>query len=505
MMRDKRKVLFIGLDSAEPDDLIKWGREGLLPNLQALMERGAWAKVDAPPGFGNGALWPSLYTGVNVGNHGRYFFQQIKPGTYQIERVSDESSVRHPPVWKVLSDQGVHVCVIDGVRAPLIENLNGIQLADWATHDPGAPVRSWPAGFAKAVIDTYGTDPLGQNVDNYTGSAGSYRLLRDRLLTRITKKTALACDTLRQSEWAFSIISYAEAHDIGHMCWHLHDASHAGYDSNWVKKFGDPVKDIYSALDAAVGELLSCVDQDTYVVLFSGPGMEPAYTGNHLLDAVLLRLEGIAPVQARGVGSGLRAAYKKYVPFLLRRRLEAFVSRKTKGTREILRGRRKYFQIPHNQNSGAIRINVVGREPQGIVNPGEEYDHCCEALRQDLMALTDTGTGRGVVKEVIKIRQRYHGRYLDWLPDLLVVWNRHAPIQTVTSTKTGVIQKTYGGSRTGDHSPRCLLTVTGPNVVPGEIAGTLSVEAIAPTLTEMLGVELSGADGTSFLSGISAK
>ena len=87
----------------------------------------------------------------------------------------------------------------------------------------------------------------------------------------------------------------------------------------------------------------------------------------------------------------------------------------------------------------------------------------------------------------------------------IVVWNRHAPIQRVSSTKTGVIQKICGGPRTGDHSPRCLLIATGPNVVPGEIDSAISVEAIAPTLTEMLGIELSDADGVSFLSDISAK
>jgi len=71
--------------------------------------------------------------------------------------------------------------------------------------------------------------------------------------------------------------------------------------------------------------------------------------------------------------------------------------------------------------------------------------------------------------------------------------------------KTGVIQKICGGPRTGDHSPRCVLMVTGPNVVPGEIDSTISVEEIAPTLAEMMGIELSDADGVSFLSDISAK
>jgi len=92
--------------------------------------------------------------------------------------------------------------------------------------------------------------------------------------------------------------------------------SHADYDPSWVKKFGDPVKDIYIALDTAVGELLACVDQHTYVVLFSGPGMEPAYTGNHLLDAVLQRLEGITSAQSPGSLAGSGRHIKNTYPFL---------------------------------------------------------------------------------------------------------------------------------------------------------------------------------------------
>lgn len=71
-------MLFIGLDSAEPQLLLEWSRAGALPTLRALLDSGAWGALKGPPGQGNGALWPSLFTGVNPGRHGRYYHRQYR-------------------------------------------------------------------------------------------------------------------------------------------------------------------------------------------------------------------------------------------------------------------------------------------------------------------------------------------------------------------------------------------------------------------------------------------
>ena len=36
-----------------------------------------------------------------------------------------------------------------------------------------------------------------------------------------------------------------------------------------------------------------------------------------------------------------------------------------------------------NANEGYIRINLKGREPQGIVEPGKEYEDLCEEILSD--------------------------------------------------------------------------------------------------------------------------
>ncbi len=303
-MSEKRNVLMIALDGAEPRLIERWSRQGLLPNVAKLHASGAWARVTAPRGFGAGAMWPSVYTGMNIANHGRYYFEQIRCGTYRVERVSDEASVRSAPVWKLLSDRGLRVCVVDGDRAPLAEDLNGCQIADWTLHDPLAAVRSRPRAFAAEVVEKSGANPIDGCVDLYTGSAAKYLALRDALVSRVAQKTAMACHYRRKPDWDFFMVTYGDPHDIGHMCWHLHDPSHPHFEREWAREQGDPVRDVYLALDAALGELLGNVDSGTFVVLFAGPGMEPDCTGNFILGPVLQRLQNGSAAGARGVEPG---------------------------------------------------------------------------------------------------------------------------------------------------------------------------------------------------------
>ena len=155
------KILFIGLDSADPDLILQWCDAGVLPTLQALRNRSAWSSTTNPPGIYSGAVWPSFYTGVSPARHGRYFRRQIQPGTYRIRDVRAWDN-KHEPFWSVVSRADRRVAIIDVPHAPLCENLNGIQLVDWATHDREYPgTRSWPPSLASEVIARFGKDPVG--------------------------------------------------------------------------------------------------------------------------------------------------------------------------------------------------------------------------------------------------------------------------------------------------------------------------------------------------------
>jgi len=119
------KILFIGLDAADPALLAQGCDAGWLPVLQNLRRNGAWAQVTVPRGFGDGAIWPSLFTGVNPGRHGRYFYRQLKLGTYESEDFVQDTGFGHKPLWEYLSQADRRVAVIDIVKGPHSKDING--------------------------------------------------------------------------------------------------------------------------------------------------------------------------------------------------------------------------------------------------------------------------------------------------------------------------------------------------------------------------------------------
>ncbi|MFM7408778.1 MAG: hypothetical protein ACKO3K_19515 [Cuspidothrix sp.] len=121
--------------------------------------------MKTPKGFSNGAMWPSLFTGVNSSKHGRYNYLSIKPGTYNFNHLFEEDTdYQISPFWVDLSKQGKRVGIVDVPRAPLTPDINGFQIADWLTHDRrNAITRSYPENLAKNIIETFGEDEIQLN------------------------------------------------------------------------------------------------------------------------------------------------------------------------------------------------------------------------------------------------------------------------------------------------------------------------------------------------------
>ena len=495
-MNAKTKVLFVGLDSADPDLVLEWCDSGDLPVLQSLRETGVWGKTTTPLGFGNGVMWPSLFTGVNPAKHGRYFGRQVKPGSYQAAYFREDTDFKRPPIWAELSQAGRRVAVIDMVRAPLTKNLNGIQLADWMTHDSPGPPRSWPLDLISKVTEKFGDDPFGGVSDEAGRDAAAYTEICRQMVERVETKTALCCEFLDQGPWDLFMTVYADSHDVGHQCWHIHDTSHPKHDAALKSEIGDPLKQIYMAIDKDVGRLISEAGPDARVMVFTGPGMGPGYTASFMLDQILRRLDGEGGEKGRTYVDTLKSVYRALLPPAVRNRLHHMAERSEDAMLIADRGRRKCFAVPHNENSGAIRINLVGREAKGQVNPGPECDALCAALTNDLREIVNLDTGEPIVEEVVRVAETFKGEHVNDLPDLLVIWNRHDPISAVGSPKIGEIRSSYAGSRTGDHTPHGLFFASGKGLSPVALPNRVSVMDVGATICAWLDVTLEESDGS---------
>src|SRR5262249_27920734 len=204
---------------------------------------------------------------------------------------------------------------------------------------------------------------------------------------------------------------------------------------------GDPLKAVYQAMDVALGRILGAADDAMHVMIFLSHGMGPSYTGTHLLDEVLLRLEGASsPRRRQHLAERMVAAWTRLPRGLraLLTPLQKALWPKLKGTLvQPNKAKRRFFEIIINDAAGGVRINVRGREPDGLVEPGADYEATCAMLEQELAALVDPATGRKLVARIVRPQVRYPGEHANGLPDLAVVWSREGPITAARSERVG--------------------------------------------------------------------
>jgi predicted AlkP superfamily phosphohydrolase/phosphomutase len=367
--------------------------------------------------------------------------------------------------------------------------------------------RSWPPTTINEIVSQYGQDPFDGNFDSIDLHSDPKSLAdwRDVLVERVRTKTAMSRDIFEREPWDLFMTAYGDPHDVGHMFWHLHDVNHPLHDAKWAARYGDPVKDVYVELDRAIGDWVKLAGNRCHVVVFAGPGMSIGHTANGAMDELLSRIETFLDT-GKGdpdLSYWVQQAYRTLVPHRIRRRVS--IRQVFKGVAAPLRNEqqrpplshRKFFAVPHAENAGAVRFNVRGRESYGIVEPGAQLAALREKVIEELCRTINKHTGKPVVEKIVRTDQEFFGPQAQMLPDLLVIWNRDAPIRRLFSSNTGTIH-VPPISRTGDHTSNVLFMVRTLNGSGrGQISGISRIEDVAPTIAGLLGVELSDSDGTA--------
>lgn len=486
MTTHRPRVLFLGLDAMDPKLIFRWSQSGDLPVFRSLFERAACGPTENPPGLFVGAVWPSFFTGASPTRHGRYCFEQFVNGTYDV-RWFTPSDLKRPPFWIPMSDAGRRIAVVDVPKSPLARAVNGIQLCDWTTHDPdaGSSFRTWPPSLTADVIARFGSDPVG-DCNHIKRGAEGIEAFRRGLRARIAMKAAFCREMLDRESWDLFLAVFAESHCVGHQCWTVHDPTHIAHDRALAARVGDPLNDVYVALDAAVGELLLKAGEDTTVFVFASHGMGSHSDGTFMLDEILQRLD-LQP-----------GAWTSRAITLGRRFQRKVINRLRRGTPAPMRlavAHRRCFAIPNNDVCGAIRVNLIGREPCGRVSPGAELEALFSELRRELLALVNVDTGEPVVRDVYRLADRYPGEPTDGMPDFCVEWNHRSPISRVSSPTIGTVRKQFRSVRSGDHKPAGFFWCMGPGIEAGQRAKPVSVMDFAATILARLDVPLDGIDG----------
>jgi predicted AlkP superfamily phosphohydrolase/phosphomutase len=132
-----------------------------------------------------------------------------------------------------------------------------------------------------------------------------------------------------------------------------------------------------------------------------------------------------------------------------------------------------------------IFLNVRGREEQGIVEPGEEYESLKRELADKLGGLLDPDTGEVAINEAFDTDRMYSGPYKGNAPDLLIGYNHGYRISWEGAS--GVVgTPAFEDNRkawSGDH-------IVDPRIVPGIVLSTHTINTDDPHISDLAATAL---------------
>jgi predicted AlkP superfamily phosphohydrolase/phosphomutase len=493
------KLLVIGIDGAPYPLIERWAASGDLPHMARLVERGSFGVLRSTFPVHSPTAWASFITGLNPGQHGVFDFVRRSPDSYKLSVVRADQ-YRGTSIWRLLSEAGRKVGVMNVPMTYPPEPVNGFLISGLGT--PEAARYTYPPELQKTL------EAEGYRVNK------KFFFVRDRQdewlddITAMTEQRGqTAVRLLREEPWDFFMVVFRNSDEICHFFWHHMDETHPHHDPAAPPRYKTAILDLYRQIDRWVGELVRAAGEDVNVVIMSDHGAGPLYR-DVFLNEWLAREGWLALREEVASGRGWLSAMQRMG--LTRARISNTLTRLDMHWLETAIKRAlgdKIYVLPRDERPefhnaidwastkaysfgyyGQIFINLVGREPGGIVPP-EVYDALRDEIARQIMGITDPEDGLPVVDQVFKKEELFHGRYLDEAPDLLAIMRG---LTYITRTgyefaeERGVLFREPYTDETGGHRLEGIVLAAGPDIRPGALPERPIID-LTPTLLQLQG------------------
>lgn len=484
------KILIVGWDGATWDVLEPLLAEGNLPTLAHLRERGAWGELLSTDPPVTAPAWSTFATGMTPSRHGLLSWQ-MPLGQDGSRRWVSARDLAAPTLWRLLSDVGHRVCVVNMPLSYPPEPVNGVLIGGMLT--PNAESQfTYPAEVRQellASVPDYRPDVEMQETErNVRTPDGIASFLEEVRISVFQREAAFevawargscdvafvmfeASDRLQHPLWQYAVGCPATGDGRGDATWQATRAA---------------VADGFGALDAALARLLVRCDEETAVFLISDHGFGPLRAILHLNDWLAAQGWLTYAAARTSIRTALRRTLgplRRHLPGLLRRRARAAFS-----PLQMLEWERTvaYAGLP---TEDGIWLNVKGREPWGVVEKGQEYESLREEIIQSLTNLRHPTTGEPLVSWAKRREEIHPGDYACRAPDIML---QFAPgIKMTPASGDGQLVEDVEHQGRGHHRREGILVAAGPSVRPGPV-DPASLADVAPTVLALLGHTVPG-------------
>lgn len=470
------KLLIIGLDGATFDLIEPWATAGVLPTFAKLLSAGAHGQLRSVPNTDTAPAWATFATGLNPANHG-LFHERGWSADRRTLRPIRGADRQGRAFWRIASDAGQRVCIINVPFTYPAEPVNGVLLAGIDAPGVDAPSFCYPPDFIRNVGD-YRTESRIQAAIKEDrpedGLADAYAVAE--------RRTEVLIYAMSQGDWDLAVIVYSVPDVMQHFFWYQM-VTDTGAQRH-------AIRDGYIFIEQQIERLMAHASDDTNLLIMSDHGFGPiCATPEHL--AGWLTQQGFThtldPAQRPWRRRLISSAYG-WLRSRLSESQKAAMRHRLPGLRNRVESDVRFAGIDWSTTTAyagpspyEVWINCQGREPQGIVAPGADYERVREDLMAALLDWRDPETGSRRVRAVHRREEAYHGQYLDLAPDVTIEWNPEAA--PLADTLEGNVSRFDA-----DHQPEGILLAVGPGIQAGvEIHGATLAD-LAPTILHLLGV-----------------
>ncbi|MEW6553601.1 MAG: alkaline phosphatase family protein [Actinomycetota bacterium] len=497
----KGRVFIIGIDGGTWKVMSPLMEAGRMPALRALASEGRHGVLASTIPYITCPAWNTLASGRNPGWIGAFGFLNLAPASYALSYYDYHRDPALPEIWDILGERGLSCGAfnIPVVREP--RRINGYMIPGFLADE--RDLHTWPASM-RAAIDA---------------AAGGYVIEPKGFSVMGPEKTIRECEAAMDKRHRVF-----EALLSGHPCdfflgvFHLADrVSH-----NLLNHTGLPLEPergglhaltaaFFEKLDGHIGALVErYVGASDLLMVLSDHGFAPCKSGfllnNWLIGEGYLKVRSLGGLSGMGINQkriaaaldrvGLLAAASRYAPRSLRRMVpEGRGSGSHASVVDYIQADRvdwaatRAIALPNH----GIYLNTSDR-PRGSVGVGGERESLIKELRRGLEGYVDVASGERPVSAVRSREEIYSGPKVDWAPDLMVEMVEGWTTQGVIGDEGRLVLPLTRA----DHRREGMIVLRGPGIDAG--AGDGSIEDIAPTVLDFMGVEGPPAmDGKSLL------
>ena len=465
------RVLVVGWDGADWDVLDPLLAAGELPALGELMSRGQRGVSRSCLPSHSWAAWPTFLTGRDPGGHGVFDILEYKPGAMLRAPVSWRSILA--PTWpERVSEAGKRTLLVNVPLTYPPPAIRGVVISGGVV--PPRRTFSHPADTGPRL--------------NWPINGGSWTTFRGRPvelvddLEGLTRRRAAAVRSLLDEEtWDVACAVFVSTDRAQHCLLEYVHPGHPRYPDAVGTAVAERVRGLYRLLDQELASLLERADDDDLVVLMSDHGHHPctrAVSMNKVLEhAGFLRFApGSRLVNLLSWGRVRSVARAVYDRLGIHGRVKL-------PTPPVDWSKTRAYTSVVSTGEG-VSINMVGREPNGIV-ARNDYERVRDEVADALLSFTDPDTGSRPIGAVRRKEEVLSGAYLDRAPDLLL---EPGQLYSLSHARRMVEEADW---LSGDHRPEGIYVMAGPGVPVGRGA-EIQLSDFPHLITAALGLSADG-------------